>query len=57
MFTGAILRSRQDIPAGEFGAMERRFLGIEPFIAAECPCCQRKDVDTRQMRMCHRLGS
>ena len=58
----AFLRARpvdsaSTIPASEFVTAEKRFLGIEEFLAARCPCCGEAEVNTRHARLCHRLGA
>ena len=49
--------ARLVIPADEFVRMERRFLGIEPYVAPTCPCCGTQDADTRHARICPRAGA
>ena len=43
--------------AAEFVGMGRRFLGIEEYVAARCPCCNAMNVDTRHARICPRAGA
>ena len=57
----AFLRARpvdstRTIPASEFVTAGKRFLGIEEFLAARCPCCGEAEVNTRHARLCHRSG-
>ena len=49
--------SARTIPASEFATAGKRFLGIEEFLAARCPCCGEADVSTRYVRQCHRSGA
>eukprot|EP00904_Undaria_pinnatifida_P003430 jgi/Undpi1/13088/HiC_scaffold_8.g02750.m1 len=58
----AFLRARpvdsaSTIPASEFVTAVSRFLGIEDFLAARCPCCGEAEVNTRHARLCHRTGA
>ena len=58
----AFLRARpvdsaRTIPASEFVTAGKRFLGIEEFLAARCPCCGEAEVNTRHARLCHRAGA
>ena len=43
-------------PASEFVTAGKRFLGIEEFLAASCPC-RGEAVNTRHARLCHRSGA
>ena len=58
----AFLRARpvdsaRTIPTSELVTAGKRFLGIEEFLAARCPCCGEVEVNTRHARLCHRLGA
>ena len=58
----AFLRARpvdstRTIPASEFVTAGKRFLGIEGFLAARCPCCGEAKGNTRHERLCHRSGA
>ena len=58
----AFLRARpvdsaRTIPASEFVTAGKRFLGIERFLAARCPCCGEAEVNTRHARLCHRADA
>ena len=58
----AFLRARpvdsaRTIPASEFVTAGKRFLGVEEFLAARCPCCGEAEVNTRHARLCHRSGA
>ena len=45
--------SSRDIPASEFMAAGRRFLGIKEFLGTGCPCCGAAGANTRHARLCH----
>ncbi len=58
----ACLRARpmdhaRTIPASEFVLMGQRFLGVETYMAPECPCCGTQDADSRHARICPRSGA
>ena len=58
----AFLRARpvdsaRTIPASEFVTAGKRFLGIEEFLAARCPCCGEAEVNTRHARLRHLSGA
>ena len=52
-----VLDSARTIPASEFVTAGTRFLGIEEFLAARCPCCGEAEVITRHARLYHRSGA
>ena len=49
--------ARLVIPPDEFVRMERRFLGIEPYMTPACPCCGGQDADGRHARKCPWSGA
>ena len=49
--------SARTIPASELVTAVERFMGIEEFLAARCPCCGEADVNTRHAQLCHRSGA
>ena len=51
------VNSARTIPASEFVTTEKRFLRIEEFLAAGCPCCGEAEVTSRHARLCHRSGA
>ena len=58
----AFLRARpvdsaRTIPASEFVTAGKKFLGMEQFLAARCPCCGEAEVNTRHARWCHRADA
>ena len=49
--------SARTIPASQFATAGKRFLGIEEFLAARCPCCGEAEVNTQHARLCHPAGA
>ena len=49
--------SARTIPASELVTAGKRFLGIEEFLAARCPCYGEAEVNTRHARLFHRSGA